>query len=52
MVLLQRDLLGKKYTDSNPTDRAKSGTKHSILVDGNGMPLSVVVNDAAKRDMT
>ena len=52
MVLLQRQLLGKKCTDSNPTDRAKSGTKRSILVDGKGMPLSVVVNDAAKRDMT
>ena len=40
--------LGGKSTGPNPTDRAKSGTKRSILVDGNGVPLSVCV-DAANR---
>ncbi|HET7283605.1 MAG TPA: transposase, partial [Nitrososphaeraceae archaeon] len=43
MVLLQRRLLGEKGTGPNPTDRAKSGTKRSILVDGKGVPLSVSV---------
>ena len=31
MVLLQKHLLGEKSTGPNPTDRAKSGTKRSIL---------------------
>lgn len=51
MVLLQRHLLGEKGTGPNPTDRAKSGTKRSLLVDGKGVPLSVSV-DGANRDMT
>jgi putative transposase len=40
-VLLQKHLLGEKSTGPNPTDRAKSGTKRSILVDGKGVPLGV-----------
>ena len=40
MVLLQRHLLGEKGTGANPTDRAKSGTKRSMVVDGKGVPLS------------
>ena len=34
----------------NPTDRAKGGTKRSLLVDGNGIPLSVVVDGANRHD--
>src|SRR5689334_6731927 len=51
MVLLQRHLLGEKGTGSNPTDRSKSGTKRSILVDGKGVPLSVSVDAANRHDM-
>src|SRR6476469_6027365 len=51
MVLLQRRLLGEKGTGPNPTDRAKSGTKRSILVDGKGVPLSVSVDAANRHDM-
>jgi transposase len=51
MVLLQRHLLGEKGTGPNPTDRSKSGTKRSILVDGNGVPLSVSVDAANRHDM-
>jgi DDE family transposase len=51
MVLLQRRLLGEKGTGQNPTDRAKSGTKRSILVDGKGVPLSVSVDAANRHDM-
>ncbi len=51
MVLLQRHHLGEKGTGSNPTDRSKSGTKRSILVDGNGVPLSVSVDGANRHDM-
>ena len=38
--------LGEKSTGPNPTDRAKSGTKRSILVDGKGVPLGVCVDGA------
>jgi putative transposase len=51
MVLLQRHHLGEKGTGPNPTDRSKSGTKRSILVDGNGVPLSVSVDGANRHDM-
>ena len=43
--------MGEKGTGSNPTDRSKSGTKRSILVDGNGVPLSVSVDGANRHDM-
>jgi len=42
---------GEKGTGPNPTDRSKSGTKRSILVDGNGVPLSVSVDAANRHDM-
>jgi transposase len=32
---------GGDDTGPNPTDRAKSGTKHTLLVDGNGAPLAL-----------
>ena len=37
-------------TGPNPTDRAKSGTKRSLLTDGAGVPLSVVVSGANVHD--
>ena len=40
---------GKK-TGRNPTDRGKSGTKRSLLTDGDGVPLSVVVDGANVQD--
>ena len=51
MVLLQRHRLGEKSTGSNPTDRSKSGTKRSLLVDGKGIPLGMIVDGANKHDM-
>ena len=51
MVLLQKHLLGEKGTGPNPTDRAKCGTKRSLLVDGKGVPLSVSVGGANRHDM-
>jgi putative transposase len=38
--------LGKVATGKNPTDRAKSGTKRSMLTDGAGIPLSVAIEGA------
>jgi putative transposase len=43
--------LGEKGTGPNPTDRAKSGTKRSLLVDSKGVPLSVSVDGANRHDM-
>ena len=40
-----------RQTGPNPTDRAKSGTKRSILVDGKGVPLGVCVDGDNRHDM-
>jgi putative transposase len=41
--------VGKK-TGPNPTDRAKSGTKRSLLTEGAGVPLGVAVAGANRPD--
>ena len=41
--------MGKK-TGPNPTDRAKRGTKRSLLTDGRGIPLAVVIAGANQVD--
>jgi putative transposase len=41
--------VGKK-SGPNPTDRAKTGTKRSLLTDGRGVPLAVVVAGANQND--
>src|SRR5436309_7620330 len=51
MVLLRRHHLGEKSTGPNPTDRAKSGTKRSLLVDGKGVPLGIIADAANRHDM-
>ena len=43
--------LAGEATGPNPTDRAKSGTKRSILVEGNGIPIGVAVSGANTHDM-
>jgi len=43
-------LAGKK-TGKNPTNRAKSGVKRSVLTDANGIPLAVAVSGANTHDM-
>ena len=43
--------LGGKSTGPNPTDRAKSGTKRSVLVDGKGVPIGVSIDGANRHDM-
>ncbi len=42
---------GEKATGRNPTDRGKSGTKRSILTDGNGIPIAIVIESANRHDM-
>lgn len=43
--------LGGEGTGKNPTDRGKLGTKLSIIVDGNGVPLSLVIKGANVHDV-
>ncbi len=43
--------MGEKSTGPNPTDRSKSGTKRSLLVDGQGIPLGIAVDSANRHDM-
>lgn len=43
--------LGGKTTGPNPTDRAKQGAKRSLLTEGHGVPLSVVIDGANRHDM-
>jgi putative transposase len=47
----QKRRSGGKKTGPNPTDRGKDGTKRSLLVDGAGVPLSVVIDGANRHDM-
>ena len=41
---------GKGATGPNPTDRAKTGTKRSLLTDGAGIPLAIIVDGANRHD--
>ena len=44
-AITKAPLGGKKSTGPNPTDRrSKSGTKRSLLVDGQGIPLGITVD--------
>src|SRR5260370_13333757 len=38
-------------TGANPTDRSKKGTKRSLLTDGNGIPLALIVDGAHRHDV-
>lgn len=42
--------LGGQATGKNPTDRAKLGTKRSLLTDGRGVPLGLEVSGANTHD--
>ncbi len=42
---------GKK-TGPNPTDRRKAGSKHHILSDAQGIPLSIILTEANRHDST
>ena len=43
--------LGGEATGPNPTHRAKRGTQRSLLVDGRGAPLGMVVSGANRNDV-
>jgi len=42
---------GSAATGPNPTDRGKQGTKRSLLTDGQGIPLALVVEGANRHDV-
>lgn len=42
---------GGEETGPNPTDRRKLGTKQHLLVDGNGVPLTILVTGANRHDV-
>jgi putative transposase len=42
---------GYAATGANPTDRGKRGTKRSLLTDGAGIPLALVVDGANRHDV-
>jgi putative transposase len=42
---------GGEATGANPTDRAKLGTKRSILGDGRGIPIGIAIDGANRHDM-
>lgn len=42
---------GEKATGANPTDRGKSGTKRSVLAEGRGIPIAIVIDRANRHDM-
>jgi len=44
--------LAQQSVGANPTDRGKNGSKRHVLVDGRGVPLSLVVTGANRHDVT
>ena len=48
--VMTKSPLGRGATGKNPTDRAKMGTKRSMLTDGAGIPLAVAVEGANRHD--
>jgi len=43
---------GGEKTGKSPVDRSKLGSKHHLLVEGRGIPLSVSLTDANRHDIT
>jgi transposase len=43
--------LGGEKTGPNPTDRGKSGVKRSMLTEGHGVPIGVMIEGANRHDM-
>ena len=43
---------GGKKTGPNPTDRRRAGSKHHVLTDAQGIPLSIILTEANRHDVT
>jgi len=44
--------LAQEAVGPNPTDRGKNGSKRHLLVDGRGVPLSIIVTGANRHDVS
>jgi transposase len=44
--------LGRAKNWPNPTDRARPGSRHHVLVDANGVPVSAILTGANRNDVT
>src|SRR5215467_13025999 len=44
--------IGRKKTGPNPTDKGKAGSKHHLIVDGQGIPLAAILTGANRHDVT
>ena len=44
--------LAQEAVGPNPTDREKNGSKRHLLVDGRGVPLSIIVTGANRHDVS
>src|SRR2546421_10897846 len=49
--VLTKAPFGYAATGANPTDRGKQGTKRSMLTDGAGIPLALMVDGANRHDV-
>jgi len=43
---------GRPKTGPSPVDRAKTGSKHHLICDGNGIPLAVTLTGGNRNDVT
>jgi putative transposase len=48
---MYKGTFGGEMIGPNPTDRGKLGTKCHVLIDGQGIPLSVVITATNTHDM-
>ena len=51
MVAWEKHLWVEKKSGPNPTDRAKSGVKRSVLTEGHGVPIGLALEGANRHDM-
>ncbi|WP_440137936.1 IS5 family transposase [Providencia vermicola] len=51
LACMTKSPLAGKKTGKNPTDRGKRGVKRSLMTDGNGLPLALVVAGANTHDI-
>lgn len=51
MAQWEKRLWAGKKSGPNPTDRAKSGVKRSVLTEGHGVPIGLAVAGANRHDM-
>jgi len=51
-LIVRASRWGGPKTGPNPTDRARPGSTHHVLVDANGVPVSAILTGANRNDVT